>query len=58
LISGPENFELNFTTDSQQQGGFNGSFFGPNAEEMGGVWVLGNDIDGFNGALGRFRAKR
>lgn len=39
------------------EGGLDGIFFGPNAEETGGAWAIWNVPDSIGGADGVFRAK-
>ncbi len=57
-LSGPSDFQANISAGDGQTGGLLGSFFGGSAQEIGGVWVLGNDNNGANAIAGGFKAKQ
>ncbi len=57
-LTGPSDFQANISAGDGQAGALTGSFFGETAQEMGGVWALGEDTNGQNAISGGFKAKQ
>ena len=56
-LTGPKQFSMPLNTGGSQSGRLQGSFFGNEAQEVGGVWAI--DASGTQkAAFGRFKAKR